>query len=346
MKMSSMMSSWRRKLLNFWRKSAGLPSLGFIPPSCLAKPRSTKICEQLGTAHSKSDSAPIGPNLFVVQVYCLGDSDRIMQQGPWLFRNMGVLLAPYDGFTRAEDVPMFKMPIWLQIHKLPDGYCRHDLIVKLLRSAGEVLETRINGNSRGDYVRVRINHDIRKPLTKFVSIVKEKVRHIFAVRYEKLARFCSACGVIGHQHKECGDGFFAEKDLNFGAYLYADQPARARSERVYPQDSKTSPNSAATTQEATSPGTVHVQQNPSPLTMDQLSDMELDKLSRKRLMITKAAAIQDAEEDISLRDGIMLLTDKPSNALDEHTVAGCSKRAKVGIASNLAGSHEECRPSQ
>lgn len=80
--------------------------------------------------------------------------------------------------------------------------------------------------------------------------------------------------------------------------------------------------------------------------MDQLSDMELDKLSRKRLMITKAAAIQDAEEDISLRDGIMLLPDKPSDALDEHTVAGCSKRAKVGIVSNLAGSDEECRPSQ
>ncbi|KAE8810083.1 hypothetical protein D1007_13145 [Hordeum vulgare] len=132
---------------------------------------------------------PIGPNLFVVQVYCLGDWDRIMQQGPWLFSNMAVMIAPYDGFTRAENVPMFNMPIWLQIHKLLDGYCRHDLIVKLLRSAGEVLETRINGNSRGDYVRVRINHDIRKPLTKFVSIVKDKMRHIFAVRYEKLARF-------------------------------------------------------------------------------------------------------------------------------------------------------------
>ncbi|KAE8781796.1 protein transport protein sec24 [Hordeum vulgare] len=46
------------------------------------------------------------------------------------------------------------MPIWLQIHKLPDGYCRHELIVKLLRSAGEVLETRINdppGRVRQDW---------------------------------------------------------------------------------------------------------------------------------------------------------------------------------------------------
>ncbi|KAE8772668.1 hypothetical protein D1007_55296 [Hordeum vulgare] len=264
---------------------------------------------------------------------------------------MVVLLAPYDGFTRAEDVPMIKMPIWLQIHKLPDGYCRHDLIVKLLRSAGEVLETRINGNSRGNYVRVRINHDIRKPLTKFVSIVKEKARHIFAVRYEKVARFCSACGVIGHDHKECGDGVFVEKDLKFGAYLYADQPVRARSDRVFPQDNRTPLNLAAATQETTSQGVVQEQQNPSPLMMDQLSDMELDKLSRKRLMVTKADALPDAEEVITPRDGIMLLTNKPLDALEEPTVAGCSKRAKVGSetlnsASNLAGSDEECRPSQ
>ncbi|XBI18065.1 hypothetical protein VPH35_059954 [Triticum aestivum] len=54
---------------------------------------------------------PIGPNLFVVQVYCLGDWDRIMEQGPWLFLNMEVLLVPYDGFTNAEEVPILYMPI-------------------------------------------------------------------------------------------------------------------------------------------------------------------------------------------------------------------------------------------
>lgn len=79
---------------------------------------------------------PIGANLFVVQAYCLGDWDRIMSQGPWLFRNMAVVLAPYDDFTDADEVPMVHMPIWLQIQKLPDGYCRKDLIEKLLRSAG------------------------------------------------------------------------------------------------------------------------------------------------------------------------------------------------------------------
>ncbi|KAE8775400.1 hypothetical protein D1007_52084 [Hordeum vulgare] len=48
------------------------------------------------------------------------------------------------------------------------------------------------------------------------------------VRYEKLARFCKACGIIGHDHKECGNGVYAESDLKFGDYLYADPPGKVQ----------------------------------------------------------------------------------------------------------------------
>lgn len=87
-----------------------------------------------------------------------------MKQGPWLFRNWAVLLCPYDGFTKAEDVSIVYMPIWLQIHKLPDGFCKKELVEKLLKGAGQILDMRLNGNTRGDYVRVRVRHDIRQPL--------------------------------------------------------------------------------------------------------------------------------------------------------------------------------------
>lgn len=59
----------------------------------------------------------VGSNLFVVQASCLGDW---IEQGPWLFRNLVVPMCPYDGFRKAEEVPIVFMPIWLQIHKLPD----------------------------------------------------------------------------------------------------------------------------------------------------------------------------------------------------------------------------------
>ncbi|KAE8777375.1 hypothetical protein D1007_49848 [Hordeum vulgare] len=173
---------------------------------------------------------PVGPNVFVVQAACLGDWERVVEQGPWIFRNFVVLMSPYDGFTKTEDVPMRFMPIWLQIHKLPDGYCKKNIVESLLRKSGEILEMRLNGNTRGDYVRIRVRHDIQRPLKKFVSIVRGEERQVFLVRYEKLARFCSVCGLIGHDYKECGSGVHEEKDKKFGPSLYADGPNKARSD--------------------------------------------------------------------------------------------------------------------
>uniref|UniRef100_A0A453E6S4 Uncharacterized protein n=2 Tax=Aegilops tauschii subsp. strangulata TaxID=200361 RepID=A0A453E6S4_AEGTS len=54
---------------------------------------------------------PVDPNRFVVQASCLGDWERMMMHGPWLFRNWAVLLCPYDGFSRTEDVSIIHMPI-------------------------------------------------------------------------------------------------------------------------------------------------------------------------------------------------------------------------------------------
>lgn len=124
------------------------------------------------------------------------------------------------------------MPIWLQIHKLPDGYRKKVFVEKLLNNAGKILDMRLNGNIRGDYVRVRVCHDVRLPLTKYVSIVKGKERQVFLVRYEKLAKFCKVCGLVGHDYKECGSGVHQLKNMKFGDWLYADPPNKLRMDAV------------------------------------------------------------------------------------------------------------------
>ncbi|KAE8821052.1 hypothetical protein D1007_00894 [Hordeum vulgare] len=93
-------------------------------------------------------------------------------QATWLFRNWVVLVCHYDGFSKAEEISGVHMPIWLQIRKLPEAYYKEKLVVKLLKDAGEILDMRLNGNTRGDYVRVRVQHDIDRPLIRFISIVR------------------------------------------------------------------------------------------------------------------------------------------------------------------------------
>ncbi|KAE8813793.1 hypothetical protein D1007_08983 [Hordeum vulgare] len=248
---------------------------------------------------------------------------------------MAVLLTQYDGFTKGEEVPILYMPIWLQIHKLPDGYCRHELIVKLLRSAGEVLETRINGNSHGDYVRVRVRHDIRRPLTRFVSIAKGKNRSVYAVRYEKLARFCSVCGIIRHEHKECGNGVFAEKDLKFGDYLYADPPVRVRQDWDGNRNGKKSNADLSIPKPTTSKegglGEGDLKDTASsPHKPSQTIDMDLDKTSGKRLHMEEGV-VSPSLEGLSIPGGgRLLITDgketdeatSPSNSSGDEILKG------------------------
>ncbi|KAI4988383.1 hypothetical protein ZWY2020_030013 [Hordeum vulgare] len=294
---------------------------------------------------------PIGANLFVIQAHCLGDWDRIMSQGPWLFRNMAVIFAPYDGYSEATDVPMVHMPIWLQSHKLPDGYCRADVVEKLLRSSGEILETRIAGNFRGDYIRVRVKHDVRKPLTKFVSIVKGKVRTVYAVRYEKLARFCKACGIIGHDHKECGNGVYEERDLKFGDYLYADPPGKFKGDWEPTRLDKPVSDPPALKVSAckgVSPLDRDLKDTASsPVKKSLPLAMEVDKSARKRLLVEHDVVVDPGQGVVPL-----LITDgKDTTNLDSPTTSSESKRAKKDDAQtysdNLsAGSQVERRQSQ
>jgi hypothetical protein len=163
-----------------------------------------------------------GDNLFLVQFHCLGDWDRVMEGGPWLFRGAALVMAEYDGFSNVEDYKLDKVPVWTRIQGIPEGLMKKkDLAEKVARKVGEPpIKVLVNEGilNSAKYLHARVHLDVHKPLVRIVPItIKE--RKIYPVQYEKLPEFCYFCGLLGHVMTECGDGVHATDQCQWGDWL-------------------------------------------------------------------------------------------------------------------------------
>jgi hypothetical protein len=167
----------------------------------------------------------IEENRFLVQANCLGDWRKITEQGPWIFRDHGLLIEKYDGSCRASAVELNRIHAWVRIHDVPELYRRRTLMAGVAESIGEVIQVDMNGAGLdgGDHVRVRVWLDVRKCLTRFVAFKPEGgTQVIMRVKYEKLPRFCAVCGLLGHEQEECGSGEHPAEAVKFGKWMLAD----------------------------------------------------------------------------------------------------------------------------
>jgi hypothetical protein len=69
-------------------------------------------------------------------------------------------------------------------------------------------------------VRARI--EVTKPPLRFIALTVAGIgRKRLAVKYEKLPFFCKQCGLLGHNHEECEDGVWDEKQFQYGEWMLA-----------------------------------------------------------------------------------------------------------------------------
>jgi hypothetical protein len=169
----------------------------------------------------------IESNLYILQFFCLGDWEKVMEGGPWNFRNYPVSIEPYDGFSKPSSVNLDSVAVWAQIHDIPEA-CR-PLASSLARRIGKFeAEEPDSMDYFGNFCRVRVKINVREPLKKAVSMPRGGHREIFRVRYERNPVWCEVCGMLGHSYKEHGNGVHQPKDRKYGPWLLADPGWRGR----------------------------------------------------------------------------------------------------------------------
>jgi hypothetical protein len=74
----------------------------------------------------------------------------------------------------------------------------------------------------GNYVHMWVIIDVGKSLMCFMSLsIQGKDRKILGVEYEKIRFIRKHCGLLGHDHEECGDGVWEANDLQYGDQMLA-----------------------------------------------------------------------------------------------------------------------------
>jgi hypothetical protein len=111
----------------------------------------------------------------------------------------------------------------MQIHKLPPGYRKKNLVTNLTeKKVGKVIDVEIDIEGVNNFVRVRVKLVMRKALARFVTVVRGGQREFYPIKFEKMPKFCGACGFFGHIHLECGSGEYDESMLQWGDWLKAE----------------------------------------------------------------------------------------------------------------------------
>ncbi|KAM0909026.1 hypothetical protein ACQ4PT_015085 [Festuca glaucescens] len=166
----------------------------------------------------------VDDNLFTFKFFCLGDWNKVMNQGPWLFRKLVVVIAEYDGLMDPASIALNRVAVWAQIHSIPVLYRKTDIIDQLARRIGQVKSVEIQHPRwfEGDYIRVRAIIDVNDPLIRWTPLnVAGTGRTLLHVKYEKIGYFCDVCGVMGHDLEECGDGVHKPENLQYGKWMLA-----------------------------------------------------------------------------------------------------------------------------
>ncbi|EOA25077.1 hypothetical protein CARUB_v10018385mg, partial [Capsella rubella] len=127
----------------------------------------------------------------------------VLRRGPWSFNDW--MVTTHRWYPNISEIEMKIIPFWVQIQGIPTLYLTNSMARWVGNRLGLVTETDYdeNANQVGS-VRVRIDWNVDSPL-RFQKNVQFVVGEntVVKFRFERLRNFCTKCGSLHHDVREC-----------------------------------------------------------------------------------------------------------------------------------------------
>ncbi|KAK8534615.1 hypothetical protein V6N12_057259 [Hibiscus sabdariffa] len=217
------------------------------------------------------------PNFFLIKSSSSGAMDMILKRRPWAIHDDFFSIKPYiPALTTTEEMGL-----------------------RLGGCVGTALgvDHRVEGGNMGEFLRILVQVDIRKPLRRCVLLNNGlgKKASPSPLRYERLPDFCYYCGLVGHVLSTCTvkPDALDDKKLQYGSWL------RVTTQQPRPQWRSGIEYFAASGSVPTEPTTVDAGSLPgsSPPTMPPPHDIPA-ATATEDVSVTAAEGIPTAETEV------------------------------------------------
>uniref|UniRef100_A0A2N9G3W3 CCHC-type domain-containing protein n=1 Tax=Fagus sylvatica TaxID=28930 RepID=A0A2N9G3W3_FAGSY len=143
----------------------------------------------------------LGLGFFLIRFETKEGFEEVLKGGPWFIGEHFLSLRPWVPNFRASEASVSSIAVWVRLPELPVEYYHKDSLFQIGSGLGPVLRVDINiaARTRVRFVRLCIQLDIDKPLTRTVRVGKTRL----AVIYEGVSLLCFHCGKIGHRREWC-----------------------------------------------------------------------------------------------------------------------------------------------
>jgi hypothetical protein len=172
----------------------------------------------------------LGANRFLIEFDDPSDKERVMARRPWVFEGSLFIIEDFDGLTPPSKFTFEKETFWVRMIDLPLACMSAEIGRRIGASVGQVkaVDTDSKGIGWGEFLRVKIQVDITKPLPRGRKINIEGNSMWVKFQYERLPKFCFQCGVICHGKGGCPSrtGFWQQETKQYGPWMRAPSPPR------------------------------------------------------------------------------------------------------------------------